>query len=117
MSLFGRFTSTKSPIRQTGHFLSDVLRRTGEAVGGIAASSTWSSSSAEEGEEEGNTIAWVYLLAFRGIFLPEKRVLQDVICCPSVVNKCPFKRTYYSIFGKECLIFVINIRCPFRINC
>ena len=57
------------------------------------------------------------ILAFRGIFLPEKRVLQDMICCPSAVNKCPFKRTYYFIFGKECLVFDHIICCPFRMYC
>ena len=56
------------------------------------------------------------ILAFRGIFLPEKRVLQDMICCPSAVNKCPFKRTYYSIFGKECLVFGYIICSPFKCN-
>ena len=40
-------------------------------------------------------------LAIRGLFLPEKKVLQDMKCCPSAVNKCPFKRIYYSIFGKK----------------
>ena len=29
---------------------------------------------------------WRVILAFRGLFLPEKRVLQDMICCPSAVN-------------------------------
>ena len=57
------------------------------------------------------------ILCFRGIFLPEKRVLQDMICCPSPGNKCPFKRTYYSIFGKECLVFGNIICCPFRMKC
>ena len=59
---------------------------------------------------------WV-ILAFRGIFLPEKRVLQDMICCPSAVNECPFERTYYSIFGKECFVFGNIICCPFRMKC
>ena len=54
------------------------------------------------------------ILDFRGMFLPKKRVLQDMICCPSAVNKCPFKRTYYSIFGKECFVFGNIICCPFR---
>ena len=39
-----------------------------------------------------------------------------MICCPSAVNKCPFKRTYYSIFGKECFIFGYIICCPFRMK-
>ena len=56
-------------------------------------------------------------LTFKGIFLPEKRVLQDMICCPSAVNKCSFKRTYYSIFGKECLLCGNIICCPFRMYC
>ena len=37
------------------------------------------------------------ILAFRGLFLLEKRVLQDMICCPFSVIKYPFKRIYYSI--------------------
>ena len=57
------------------------------------------------------------ILSFRGIFLPEKRVLQDMICCPSALNKFPFKRTYYSIFGKECFIIGYVICCPFRMKC
>ena len=57
------------------------------------------------------------ILSSRGIFLPEKRVLQDMISCPSAVNKCPFRRTYYSIFGKECFIFGYIICCPFRMKC
>ena len=52
-----------------------------------------------------------------GIFLPEKRVLQDIKSCPSAVNKCPFKRTYYFIFCKECFIFGYIICCPFRMKC
>ena len=40
-----------------------------------------------------------------------------MICCPSAVNKCPFKRTYYSIFGKECFIFGYIICCPFKMKC
>ena len=51
------------------------------------------------------------------MFLPEKRVLQDMIRCPSAVNKCPFKITYYSILGKECFIFGNIISCPFRMKC
>ena len=57
------------------------------------------------------------ILAFKGIFLPEKRVLQDMICCPSAVNKCPFKRTYYFIFGNDYLVFGNIICCPFRMYC
>ena len=57
------------------------------------------------------------ILAFKGIFLPEKRVLQNMICRPSAVNKCPFKRTYYFIFGKECLVCGNIICCPFRMLC
>ena len=57
------------------------------------------------------------ILSSRGIFLPEKRVLQDMICCPSAVNKCPLKRTYHSIFGKECFIFGYIICCSFRMKC
>ena len=57
------------------------------------------------------------ILAFRGLFLPEKRVLQDMICCPSADNKCPFKRIYYYIFGKECLVFGNIICCSFRMYC
>ena len=57
------------------------------------------------------------ILAFKGIFLPEKSILQDKICCPSAVNKFSFKRTYYSIFGKECLIFGNIICCPFIMQC
>ena len=57
------------------------------------------------------------ILAFEGIFCPEKRVLQDMICCPSAVNKYSFKRTYYSIFGKECFFFGNIICCPFRMEC
>ena len=26
-----------------------------------------------------------------------------MICCPSPVKQCPFKKTYYSIFDRECL--------------
>ena len=40
-----------------------------------------------------------------------------MICCPSAVNKCPFKRTYYSMFGNECFIFGSFICCSFRIKC
>ena len=40
-----------------------------------------------------------------------------MICLPSAVNKCPFKRTYYSIFSKECLVFGNIICCPFRMKC
>ena len=40
-----------------------------------------------------------------------------MICCPSAVIKCPFKRTYYFIFGKECLVFGNIICCPFRMYC
>ena len=50
--------------------------------------------------------------SYSGSFLPEKRVLQDLICCPSAVNKCLFKRTYYFISGKECLVFDNIICCP-----
>ena len=50
--------------------------------------------------------------AFRGLILTEKRVLQDIICCPSDVNKCPFKRTYHSIFCNECLVLSNIICCP-----
>ena len=57
------------------------------------------------------------IIAFKGIFLPEKRVLQDMICCPYAVNECPFKRTFYLIFGKECLVFGNFICCLFRIKC
>ena len=56
------------------------------------------------------------ILAFRGMFLPEKRVLQDMICCPSAVNKCPFKRTYNSIFGKNALYLVISYAVPLECN-
>ena len=45
------------------------------------------------------------ILSFMGLSLPEKRLLQDMICCPSAVNKCHFKRTYDSIFGKEYMVF------------
>ena len=31
------------------------------------------------------------ILAFRGLFLSEKRVVQDLKCCPFAVNKCPLK--------------------------
>jgi hypothetical protein len=57
------------------------------------------------------------ILAFRGLFLPEKRVVQDLKCCPFAVNKCPFKRTYYSIFVNECLVFGNIIFPPFRMYC
>ena len=57
------------------------------------------------------------ILAFRCLFLAEKRVLQDLICCPFAVNKCPFKRTYFSIISKECLVFGNIICCPFRMHC
>ena len=57
------------------------------------------------------------ILAFRGYFLSEKRELQDIICCPSALNKCPFKRIYSSIFGKECLVFGNTICCLFRMYC
>ena len=57
------------------------------------------------------------ILGFSSIYLPEKRVFQDMICCPSAVNKCPFKRTYYAIFGNECLVFGNIICCPFRMKC
>ena len=40
-----------------------------------------------------------------------------MICCPSAVNKCPFKRTYYYVFGKECLVFGSIICCSFRMKC
>ena len=40
-----------------------------------------------------------------------------MICCPSAVNKCPFKRNYYSIFGKECLVYGNIMCCPFRMYC
>ena len=40
-----------------------------------------------------------------------------MICCPSAVNKCPFKRKCYSIFSKECLVFGNNIPCPFKNYC
>ena len=53
------------------------------------------------------------MLVLRGLFLPEKRVLHDMICCPSAITKYPFKRTLYSIFGKECLVFGNTICCPF----
>ena len=39
-----------------------------------------------------------------------------MICCPSAVTKCPVKRTYYSIFVKECFIFGYIICCPFRMK-
>ena len=57
------------------------------------------------------------ILALNGIFLSQKRVLQDMICGPSAVNKCPFKRTYYSIISKECLVFGNVMCCPFRMHC
>ena len=57
------------------------------------------------------------ILAFRGLFLPEKRLIPDMICCPSAVNKCPFKRAYYFIFGKKCLVFGNIICYPFRMYC
>ena len=57
------------------------------------------------------------ILAFRGLILPGKTVLQDMIYCPFAVNKCPFKRPYYSIFGRECLVFGNFICCPFRMYC
>ena len=40
-----------------------------------------------------------------------------MICCSSAVNKCPFKGTYYSILGKECLLFGNITCCPFRMYC
>ena len=40
-----------------------------------------------------------------------------MICCPFAVNKCPFKRTYFSIISKECLVFGNIICCPFRMHC
>ena len=55
------------------------------------------------------------ILAFRGLFLPEKRVVQDLKCCPFAVNKCPFKRTYYFIFGKYCLVFGKEYVAPFQV--
>ena len=57
------------------------------------------------------------ILDFRGLFLPERRVLQDMMGCPSAVNKCPFKRTYYNMFGKECFIFGNIICCTCRMYC
>ena len=40
-----------------------------------------------------------------------------MICCPSAVHKWPFKRTYYSIFGKECLVVGSIICRPLRMYC
>ena len=57
------------------------------------------------------------ILAFRGLFLREKKVLQDMICCFSAVTKCPSKRTFNSIFSKECLVFGNIICCPFKMHC
>ena len=39
-----------------------------------------------------------------------------MICCPSAGNKCPFKKTYYFICGKECLVFSNIICCPLRMT-
>ena len=51
------------------------------------------------------------ILAFRGMFLPEKRVLQDMICCPSAVNKCPFKGMVRNV-----LYLVISYAVPLECN-
>ena len=59
-----------------------------------------------------NTIACVYLLAFRGIFLPEKRILHDMICCPSVVNKYSFKGHNIPYLVKNVWYFVILYAVP-----
>ena len=40
-----------------------------------------------------------------------------MICCFSAVYQFPFKSTYYSIFGKECLVFDHIICCSFRMYC
>ena len=46
--------------------------------------------------------------------LPIWNRMQDMICCPSAVKKCLFKRAYYSILGKECFVFGNIIFFPFR---
>ena len=40
-----------------------------------------------------------------------------MVCCPSSVNKCPFNKTYYFVFGKEFLVFGNIIYCLFRMYC
>ena len=39
-----------------------------------------------------------------------------MICCPSALNKFPFNKSYYSIFGKKCLLFGNIICYPFKCN-
>ena len=65
----------------------------------------------------GNIVYQRVILAFRGLFLQEKMVLQAMTCCPSTVNKCPFQRTYLFIFCKECLVFGYIICCPLSMQC
>ena len=56
------------------------------------------------------------ILAFRGIFLTEKRVLSDMICCPSAVNKCPFKGHSNPYVVRIVWYLVISYLVPIECN-